>query len=174
MLRLRSFFVCAAFSAAGAAGAACSGAVTIGENGTTNDEVGTDAAVSDGGSTRPDAAGQDAAVLDATTSHDAAAACAACGANDICVAHRVIGGALIQPDDAGNCPPGRHLMTLSGGDKYCENDWQYACEPRPPACTTTVDCSCAGANYCESTGLGGGCGSGADEGADLACQMAVP
>jgi len=88
----------------------------------------------------------------------------ACGNGSICVATGTEGGALIFPNDAGVCQPGRHL---SGN--ICINDLAYACLTIPAGCAGTVSCACASslcpAQYQLCEGPSGGV---------LSCIQAVP
>jgi hypothetical protein len=85
---------------------------------------------------------------DAATKGDAAASgCVpACNPGQVCASYRTVGGALVGPNDAGACPPGRHLV----GDRS-ENDPTFACVAAPAACASALvfDCSCA-ASVCTS------------------------
>jgi hypothetical protein len=68
----------------------------------------------------------------------------ACGAGSICVRTQTLGGALIQPDDAGVCPSGTYLVPSGGtGPGFCEGNPSFACAPRPAACTGALSCDCA-------------------------------
>jgi len=146
--------------------AGCSGAVTLGEN------HGTDPP--DGGGGKPDGSG-DGATTDARNPIDGGgdaldndAACL-CKTGDICVGHRTVGGAFIIPDDAGTCPSGRHRE--AGG--RCENDWKYACQPKPASCSGTVDCSCA-QTFCADHGYGSVCSVRTETSSDIECVLQAP
>jgi hypothetical protein len=92
----------------------------------------------------------------------------ACNANtEICERDSVTGGAQFFPDDAGACPPGRHLV---GG--ACELAPTFKCVARPAACgaaPSPVDCNCAG-TLCTSTNRQ--C-EGA-QGAEVDCLLLAP
>jgi hypothetical protein len=75
---------------------------------------------------RSDAAG------DATTGGADGGACAACGTGSICVEDLTVGGALILPDDAGQCPNGRVVVPQSLG---CSVPPTFHCAQVPGACT---------------------------------------
>jgi hypothetical protein len=73
--------------------------------------------------------------------------CASCQQNEICVSHRVQGGALILPD-GGSCPEGR-VATTTGGRVLCELVPTYSCEQLPIGCgasnrtVASTYCTCA-------------------------------
>jgi len=69
---------------------------------------------------------------DATTGSADGGACAACGAGSICVEDLTVGGALILPDDAGQCPNGRVVVPQSIG---CSVPPTFHCAQVPGACT---------------------------------------
>jgi hypothetical protein len=59
----------------------------------------------------------------------------ACAPGSICVRDQFMGGALFLPDDAGNCPSGRHLQ-----GNACVDDPTYICAPYQCA-AATPDCN---------------------------------
>jgi hypothetical protein len=163
---------------------ACSGAVTIGENGSGSTASHADGSCSNdcegkgGGSESPQDASVDSPTSDSSKDGSVPVDggptdCVGCTTSQICVAHRTVGGALVTPDDAGVCPPGRHVELLPGGDPICQNDWAYSCEDRPAGCAGVVDCTCAG-TYCGDHGLGSGCSVRTGTLSDLECVFAAP
>lgn len=64
----------------------------------------------------------------------------ACANGQVCVSDQIIGGAFSAPDDAGACPPGRHL-----DGNQCVLDPTYHCVVSPPDCASALvfDCACA-------------------------------
>ena len=155
-----AFAACATALAAG-----CSGAVTLGENNGTNpyDAGGKSEASIDGAT-----ADVSSPPVDGGSDKDAAVTCL-CKVGEICVAYRTIGGALFTPDDAGLCPPGKHLQP--GG--RCENDWAYTCQPKPVSCPGTVDCSCA-QSFCTDHGYGDACSVRTETSSDIECVLPAP
>jgi hypothetical protein len=106
-----------------------------------------DAAVHD--ATAPDSAtkitdaGSDA-TREGTAGDADAAPCAACGAGSVCVEDLVLGGELILPDDAGQCPNGRVVVPQS--PRSCTVPPTYRCLPVPAECTSgtpaPTHCAC--------------------------------
>ncbi len=129
---------------------------------TATPDAATDTAV-DVADTAADVAMDTAADVTSDVSDDAATTCgsANCSATEICVRQRVLGGAFLQPDDAGMCPAGRHRE----GDS-CVADYSYRCAARP-ACTT-VDCACLG-SLCAASYMCRGA-----EASLLTCELLAP
>jgi hypothetical protein len=71
---------------------------------------------------------------------------ASCNSGEICIAYRTVGGALIQPDDAGACPPGRHVEPFGNGMGICEADFAYQCVQLRGCAGMKVSCSCGQAS----------------------------
>jgi hypothetical protein len=93
----------------------------------------------------------------------------ACTAGNVCVSNQTVGGALIEPNDAGICPTGMHPVPSGGtAPGHCENNPTYTCASRPAACSGALSCACAGA-LCAS---GHAC-QGATE-TQVSCVEAVP
>lgn len=84
-------------------------------------------------------------VADTDASTDATDCQPACASTEVCVKAQMLGGVFVPADDAGACPPGRHL---EGGS--CEPDPTFSCAPKPAACGSgALDCTCA-ADLCTS------------------------
>ncbi len=66
-----------------------------------------------------------------STSDVDAGPCGSCGGGSVCVEHEVLGGALIPPDDAGQCPAGRVILPNAIG---CSLPPTFDCAPLPGAC----------------------------------------
>jgi hypothetical protein len=106
------------------------------------------------GSVGDDATAHDAAVeadgastADAQTVYGDAGVCAACSPGSVCVEDGISGGALILPDDAGQCPAGR--VPSGGTPDVCVTPPTYHCAKLPAACNTALGatavahCTCA-------------------------------
>lgn len=167
------FLVAAAALASFAVVTACSGAVAIGESGP---DAGSSASTIDGG-------GLDAGssvINDAATSPmdggavglDGSKTCP-CSGTDICVARFTSGGPLVQPDDAGVCPPGRHLEG-AGSFLVCSLDWTYECGPRPTSCGSSIDCDCASTYCADHYGQGTSCSTQSQSIGVLECIQYIP
>jgi hypothetical protein len=120
--------------------AACSGAtLPVAENNPPGPDSG-GSTTPDGGGGSPDGATPDGGEKDSSTTDGGGSGCSpACKSGDVCVSDQVIGGAFITPDDAGACPPGRHVEGIR-----CENDPTYHCVTSPPSCAGgAIDCTCA-------------------------------
>jgi hypothetical protein len=74
----------------------------------------------------------------------------ACQAGQICVAYRTVGGAVFEPDDAGACPPGRHLESFGSGLGTCVADWAYRCVELRGCAGMKVSCTCGQASCPQS------------------------
>lgn len=93
----------------------------------------------------------------------------ACTTGNVCVSNQTVGGALIEPNDAGACPTGMHLVPSGGtAPGHCEANPTYTCASRPAACAGTLSCACAGV-LCES---GHACQRATE--AQVSCVEAVP
>jgi hypothetical protein len=66
-----------------------------------------------------------------------------CAATQVCVRTQTQGGAVLCPQDGGQCPDG---YDLSGG--CCVMTPSYGCVARPSACGAAVTCACAMATLC--------------------------
>ncbi len=79
--------------------------------------------------------------------------CASCGSGHVCVEHRIEGGGLVFPNDAGVCPDGTVLNPDSPHN--CERTPTYECARLPGACSNPpgtpapAHCTCA-ASLCGS------------------------
>ena len=86
-----------------------------------------------------------------------AGTCATCGSGSVCVEDQTSGGALILPDDAGDCPSGR-IPADAGARVVCESAPTFHCALLPSACTTAAGstavahCTCAPA-LCSGEGM---------------------
>jgi hypothetical protein len=82
-----------------------------------------------------------------TTDGDAGT-CATCGSGSVCVEDQTSGGALIPPDDAGDCPAGR-VVADAGMTRICQAEPTFHCAVLPSACATApgstaiAHCTCA-------------------------------
>jgi hypothetical protein len=149
---LPSAAIFAATAVAFFAFAACDGAVLpVVENNPTDTDSGKSTMANDSGgessdaTTDADAASTDADSTDATHGDGGTSGCnPSCKADEICVSDQVVGGAFLPPDDAGACPPGRHVV-----GNHCENDPTYSCSKAPTGCVGAIDCTCA-ATLCTS------------------------
>lgn len=103
-----------------------------------------------GDSTLPDAggpAGDSSADGPATGPAGDAGVCATCHPGTVCLEHQVSGGALIMPDDAGQCPAGR--VVSPGTPALCVVDPTFQCAPLPATCSNApgtpaiAHCTCA-------------------------------
>jgi hypothetical protein len=76
----------------------------------------------------------------------------ACAHGSVCVKTQVIGGALIEPDDAGVCPAPRVMVPEAPG--ICSLPPSFQCATVPAACRASLSCACAqpvcGSLSCES------------------------
>ena len=116
----------------------------------------------------PDVAADASPDVAADVAPDAApdAAAGSCGAStcmpsELCVRQRTLGGAFLPPDDAGTCPPGRHVEGSA-----CVADFAYRCAVRPPC--AAVDCACLGM-VCPSSFMCRGA-----EAAQVTCEQLAP
>lgn len=63
----------------------------------------------------------------------------ACSGNQVCAKYQILGGAVVEVDDAGTCPAGSHP-----NGTLCERDPAYECVAKPGACGPgQLDCGCA-------------------------------
>lgn len=94
-----------------------------------------------------------------------------CAANETCVAHRVIGGAISPPDADNQCMAGRHLE-----GSYCQADFMYSCATLTGCSTPSATCRCAAGTDCAGTTV---CRLPAasvwlDTDAQLVCELLAP
>jgi hypothetical protein len=119
----------------GASGPIPDGAVLDGANADAGTGSG-DASAPDGSdASASDAAATDAAATDAAADVESAdaALCDTCRGGAWCVSDQVVGGAVILPDDAGMCPPGR-IPSVGGALTRCVQAPVYHCTTLPGAC----------------------------------------
>jgi hypothetical protein len=91
-----------------------------------------------------------------TTDGDAGT-CPTCDPGSVCVEDQTSGGALVLPDDAGDCPAGR-VATDAGMTRICQVEPTFHCAMLPSACATApgstaiAHCTCA-PSLCSGEGM---------------------
>ena len=133
-------------ASAGSSGSATSGSSSAGD---ASVDASRDAGVVSDAISPPTDGGADAMTV---VSGDAGI-CGSCGPTSVCVESQTLGGAVIVPDDAGQCPQGRVLS--AGPPARCDLAPSYACRLLPAACNTApgstaiAHCTCA-ASLCQA------------------------
>jgi hypothetical protein len=87
----------------------------------------------------------------------------ACAPGEVCVRDQVLGGACLQPGDAG-CPPG-----FTPGGVCCVAGPGFHCADRPAACGSTLTCACAASALCRPGAI---CGTPSTT--EIDCTLLAP
>ncbi|HLK41654.1 MAG TPA: hypothetical protein VKU41_33125 [Polyangiaceae bacterium] len=150
-------------AASGSSGTSTSGATSSG--GTSGSSGGGTSGSSSGVDASVDASGDAGAVSDessvlrdggadvTTVVSGDAGICSSCGPTSVCVESQTLGGAVIVPDDAGQCPQG--YVVSAGPPARCNFAPSYECRLLPSACNTApgstaiAHCTCA-ASLCQA------------------------
>lgn len=94
-----------------------------------------------------------------------------CAANETCVAHRTVGGAIMPPDQNNQCMTGRHLE-----GSMCQADFSYSCATLTGCSAPSATCRCAAGTDCAGTTV---CrlpqaSAWLDTDAELVCELLAP
>ena len=94
-----------------------------------------------------------------------------CAANEACVAHRTVGGAMLPPDQNNQCMDGRHLE-----GSICQSDFMYACATLTGCSAPSGTCRCAAGTDCAGTTVCRLPAASAwlDTDAQLVCELLAP
>jgi len=69
-----------------------------------------------------------------------------CAANETCVAHRTVGGAVLPPDQNNQCMDGQHLEGSN-----CLSDFMYTCATLTGCSAPSGTCRCGAGTECAGT-----------------------
>ena len=98
-----------------------------------------------------------------------------CGADEVCIAYRTVGGALLLPDEDGNCPEGSY--SSGGSAAHCIREWAYECRELEGCERDAIDCDCgrgmcpSGHDSCHEAGAGD---EHLSSDAVLTCELLAP